>query len=216
MRKLGLGLLAGLMLAACGEKAQEAANAVSALGQVAGAAGSLAESAQEAEKFANDRREKGDTLAMPYTELQKFLPSAPNGYTAAAEPSGSSQSMGAFSMSQTQQTYTAAAGADGNAPSVEVGIVDFGGTQAGYGMMAAPMMMTYSMEDAHSRTRTIKMDVPYTWGTEEFNKDTKTAKVTALTRYRYLISVELRNQADDQTAAAKSLAEEIAKKFEGK
>jgi len=217
MNKLGLGMFAGLVVAACGDKAKEAGNAVSALGQAANAATSIQQSQEEAEKFYQERREKGDTVAVPYSELQKALPPSPNGHAPSGEPSGSSQNMGGFSMSQVEQDYSApASAAEGNAPSIHITIVDFGGTQAGYGMLAAPMMMAYSQEDAHSRTRTIKMDVPFTWGSEEYNKDSKTAKVTALTRYRYVITVEARNQADDQTAMAKSLAEEIAKKFEGK
>lgn len=215
MNKLGLGIVAGVMLAACGDKAREAGNAVNALAQVTNAATSIQESQQEAEKFYKERVAKGDTVAMPYPELQNFFPSAPDGYTPGAR-SGSSQSMGVFSMTEVEQAYNAPAGADGNAPSIHVTIVDFGGSQAGFGMLAAPMMMTYSQEDEHSRTRTIKMDVPYTWGSEEYNKDSKTAKVTALTRYRYVITVEARNQTDDQTAMAKNLAEDIAKKFDGK
>jgi hypothetical protein len=216
MNKLGLGIVAGLMLAACGDKAQEAGNAVSALGQVAGAATALQKGQEEAEKFYQERREKGDTVAIAYSDLQKALPPSPNGYTPSGEPSGSSQNMGGFSMSQAEQEYSGPAGTEGNAPSINITIVDFGGTQAGYGMLAAPMMMGFSQEDAHSRMRTIKIDVPYTWGSEEYNKDNKTAKVTAVTRYRYLITVEARNQADDQTDMVKGLVEDIAKKFEGK
>jgi hypothetical protein len=215
MHKLGLGVVAVFMIVGCGDKAREAGNAVNALAQAANAATSIQESQQESEKFYKERVAKGDTVAMPYPELQAFFPSAPSGYTAGAK-SGSSQSMGVFSMTQVEQTYDAPAAADGNTPSIHVTIVDFGGSQAGYGMLAAPMMMTYSQEDDHSRTRTIKMDVPYTWGSEEYNKDTKTAKVTALTRYRYVITVEARNQTDDQTGMLKALAEDIARKFDGK
>lgn len=216
MHRPGLGIVAALALIGCGDKAREAGNALGALGQAAKAATSMAESAQEAEKFYKERQEKGDTVSISYTELQKYLPSSANGYAPAGEPSGSSQSMGAFSMSQAEQTYSGPSGADGNAPTIEITIVDFGGSQAGYGMLAAPMMMSFSQEDAHSRTRTLKMDLPYTWGSEEYNKDNKTAKVMALTRYRYVITVEARNQADDQSAMAKSLAESIARQFEGK
>lgn len=216
MYRPGLGIVAALALIGCGDKAREAGNALGALGQAAKAATSMAESQQEAEQFYKERQQKGDTVAISYTELQKFLPSSANGYSPTGEPSGSSQSMGAFSMSQAEQTYSGPAGADGSAPTIVVTIVDFGGSQAGYGMLAAPMMMTFSQEDAHSRTRTLTMDPPYTWGSEEYNKDSKTAKVMALTRYRYVITVEARNQADDQSAMAKSLAEDIAKKFEGK
>jgi hypothetical protein len=211
-----LSLLVGAGLIGCGEKAQEIKNATNALEAVAQAGSGIAETQKEAEKFYNDRKAKGDTVAMPYAELQKMLPSAPSDYKASEDPSGSSQSMGAFSMSQTEQTFTMPAGADGSSPEIKVSIVDFGGTQAAYGMMALPMMMNLSQEDAHHRMQTLKIDMPYTWGSEEYNKDDKSAKVTLITRYRYVISVEARNQGEDKSAMARSLAEEIAKKFEGK
>lgn len=211
-----LSLIVGVVLAGCGEKAQDIRNASAALGALAQAGGGLAESQKEAEKFYNDRKAKGDTVAIPYAELQKVLPSPPSDYTAAEAPSGSSQTMSGFSMSQAEQTYTKPAGADGTQPSIRVEIVDFGGTQAAYGMMALPMMMNVSSEDAHHRMQTLKVSLPFTWGSEEYNKDDKSAKVTLITRYRYVISVEARNQGEDMSAMARSMAEDIAKKFEGK
>ena len=87
---------------------------------------------------------------------------------------------------------------------------------AGYGMMALPMMMNISQEDAHHRMRTLAMDTPYTWASEEYDKDNKDAKLTAVTRYRYLITAEASNQTEDQSQWLKDLVEEIAKKFAGK
>ncbi len=211
-----LGLIAGVVLSGCGDKAQDIRNATSALGALAQAGSGIVESQKEAEKFYTDRKARGDTLAVPYAELQKSLPSAPGDYAAAEAASGSSQSMGAFSMSQTEQTFTKPAGPDGNSPTIKVSIVDFGGTQAAYGMMALPMMMNLSQEDAHHRMQTLKMDLPYTWGSEEYNKDDKSSKVTLITRYRYVISVEARNQGEDMSAMARGMAEDIAKKFTGK
>jgi len=211
-----LSLIVGLGLVGCGEKASEVKNAANALEAAAGAGNAMAEAQKEAEKFSNDRKAKGDTVAMPYADLQKMLPSAPSDYAAAEAPSGSSQSMGAFSMSQAEQTFTKPAGPDGNVPTIHVAIMDFGGTQAGYGMVAAPMMMQMSQEDAHQRMQTLKVNLPYTWGSEQYNKDDKSSTVTLITRYRYLITVDARNQGEDMSAMARSLAEDIAKKFDGK
>lgn len=205
-----------VLFTGCGEKVQEAQNAANAMAAVAGAATTMEASQKEAEDFQAERRSKGDTVAMGYQELQKFLPSAPDGYAADGEPGGSSQSMTGFSMSQAEQRFNKPAGADGNTPSIQVTIVDFGGTQTAYSMMALPMMMNLSQEDGHHRMRTLKMDAPHTWGSEEFNKDSKDAKVTAVARYRYLITVEARGQGGDESEAMKRIAEEIAKKFEGK
>ena len=83
-------------------------------------------------------------------------------------------------------------------------------------MMAAPMMMAFSQEDARRRVGSVKMDVPYTGGWEEFDKESKDAKITAITRYCYVITVESRNGAEDPSALVKRVAEAIATKFEGK
>lgn len=216
MSKRALVVVAGVLLVGCGQKAQDARNAMAALQQVATGAAGLEANQAEFAKFYKERIEKGDTVAVAYTELQKRLPSAPDGYTAAEEPGGSSQSMGGFSMSQAEQKFTMPAGADGNAPTIEVTLVDFGGTQAAYGMMALPMMMNVSSEDAHHRMSTIKVDIPYSWASEEYNKDSKEAKVAIVTRYRYLVTVEARNQAEDQSEMVKRLATDLARKFEGK
>jgi hypothetical protein len=216
MNRRVLAVLAALALAGCGEKTQEMKNAANAMEAASKVASNLAASQGEAEKVYADRKARGDTLAMPYADLQKLLPSAPDGYKAAEEPGGSSQSMGGFSMSQAEQTFTQAAGPDGNTPSVKVTIVDLGGTQGAYAMMAAPMMMDLSQEDAHHRMKTHKMDAADSWAAEEYNKDSKEAKVSIVTRYRYMVTVEARNQGSDQSAMVMKLAEEIARKFAGK
>ena len=216
MNHRALTVVAGLALFGCGEKAQEARDAIDAAQQVARASSGIAEGQAEAERFYQERREQGDTVAMGYAELQTFLPSPPRGYEPAGEPEGFSQSMGSFSMSQAEQTFTKPADADGNAPSLQVTLVDFGGSEAGYGVMALPMMMNMSQEDAHHRMRTLTMDTQYTWGSEEYDKDSKDAKVTAVTRYRYLITAEASNQTEDQSQWLKDLVEDIARKFAGK
>jgi len=216
MNHRALTVVAGLVFLGCGEKAQEARNAMDAVEQLARASTDIAEGQDEAEQFYQERREKGDTLAMGYADLQGFLPSPPSGYEPAGEPEGFSQSMGGFSMSQAEQTFTKPADAEGNAPSIQVTLIDFGGSEIGYGMMALPMMMNMSQEDAHHRMRTLTMDTPHTWASEEYNKDSKDAKVTAVTRYRYVITVEASNQTEDQSQWLKDLVEDIAKKFEGK
>jgi hypothetical protein len=217
MNKLVIALAAGALLAGCGEKMQEAKNVMEMAESMQDAAKNIEEGQDEATKFYKERQEKGDTLAMPYAELQKMLPTSVDGYTPAEAPGGSSQNMGGFSMSTAEQTFTGTAGADGNAPSIHVTLVDYGGTQAGSAMMGAPMMMmNVSSDDAHQRSGTLKLDVPYTWAAENYNKDSKQASVTAITRYRYMITVEARNQSEDKSEMVKTLAADIAKKFEGK
>lgn len=215
-RVLGVLACAGIIGCGGGEKVQEVKNATDAVAAVADVGAKMESAQKDAAQFYEDRKAKGDTVAIPYSDLQKFLPAPPTEYTPLESPGGSSQTMGAFSMSQTEQTFSKAAGPDGTAPTIKVAIVDFGGTQTAYGMMAAPLMMNVSQEDAHHRMKTIKVATPYTWGSESFDKDSKSSTVTLVTRYRYVITVEARNQGADNTDMARSLAEDIAKKFDGK
>lgn len=217
--------VAGLLTACGGDKKAEdategvgtqAKNAVEAMGQLAKMGSNLEESADAAAKFQAERKARGDTVVLSYTDLQKFLPEAPSGYKAAEEPGGSSQSMGAFAMSEADQKFVGEPNAEGNAPTIRVKLVDFGGTEGAYGMLAMPMMFNMKQEDAHRRTGTIKLSPEYTWATEEFNKDNKDAKITAITRYRYVITVEAENQTDDQMEMVKALTEKVVRKFEGK
>jgi hypothetical protein len=214
MTRAAIAVALSISLAACGKKADDVKNAISAVQAVA--SGKVEEGLKDAEKLQQERVAKGDTLAMPYADLKNFLPTDVSGYTASGSPEGSSQNMAGFSMSQTRQRWTGPAGADGSTPEVEVSLVDLGGTQQGYAMMAAPLMMGFSQEDDHHKAGSVKVDLPYTAGWEEFNKDSKDAKFTAVTRYRYMITVEARNQTEDQSKMVRSIAEEIAKKFEGK
>ena len=216
MKRSALAVAMAVIVVGCGQKADDTKNALNAVAAAAGASDEIEAGMQEAEQFQKERVAKGDTVAMPYAELQKFLPASVDGYTPREEPSGQSQAMPGFSMSQAEQTWVAEAGADGNTPEVQITLIDFGGTQQGYAMMAAPLMMNFSQEDAHRRIGSVKIDVPHSAGWEEFDKDTKSTKLTAITRYRYVITVEARDRGEDQSAMAKALAEAIAKKFEGK
>jgi len=223
-RSLAAGLIAtGLVISACGgksdkeaEEPKEVSNAIEAMGALATAGSKMETAVEDAAKFQQERRARGDTISMSYTELQKFLPDAPSGYAKAEEPGGSSQSIGAFSMTEAEQKYVGQADADGNTPTIQVKLVDFGGTEGAYGMFAMPMMMNIKQEDARRRMGTIALGPKHTWASEEFNKVNKDAKVVAITRYRYMITVEAENQTADQSDMVRKFTEQVVRRFEGK
>lgn len=113
------GLIAGgLWPSACGgtnaEQPHPATNALEAIGQVATAGSTMEQAANDAARFQQDRRARGEAVFLSYEALQTFHRDAPSGYTKAEEPSGSGQTMGTFSMTKTEQKYVASANADGN------------------------------------------------------------------------------------------------------
>lgn len=216
MKRLFALAAMGALCIGCGE-IQEAKEAANAMSQLAEAGEKMAETQDEATKFMAERKAKGDTVAMATDQLKTFLPTAIDGYKPKAEPSVQSTNMGAFSYSTAEQEWVSLSSADSNNPAViKVTLTDWSGSEGGY-MMYAPMMaMNISQEDAHRRTGSVKLDMPHTAGWEEFDKDSKNAKFTAMTRYRFMINVETSNQTDDQSAVAKEIAVTTAEKFKDK
>jgi hypothetical protein len=93
---------------ACGGGKKEAADTTSATEQQTGGTEEKNESSSSDEpknKRWEERRAKGDTLAMPYKDLQVYLPEV-SGYTKEGGPKGSQANMpGMGSWSETSQEY---------------------------------------------------------------------------------------------------------------
>lgn len=206
----------GALCLGCGEL-QEAKQAAEAMSQLAEAGEQLAENHSEAEKFMAERRAKGDTVAMAADELKTYLPTAIDGYVPKEEPSVSRTDMGGATFSVAEQEWIATNSTDTNNPSrIKVSVTDWGGTEGGYALYAPMMAINISNEDARQRTASVKLDVPYTAGWEEFQKESKDAKFSAVTRYRFMIALEASNQTEDQTPRLKEIASSLAEKFKDK
>ncbi|MCC7134073.1 MAG: hypothetical protein IT352_15555 [Gemmatimonadales bacterium] len=213
MRWIGIAM-AGLLVG-CGSKGDDAKNAIAAVGAVA--SGDVQDRVEEAEKFRQDRIARGDTVAMAYSDLQKYLPESVAGLEPDGDPSGQSQSMAGFSMSQTERRWVGPEGPEGSSrPEVKVSIVDFGGSQQGYAMLAAPLLMGFSREDDQEKVGSVKMDLAHTGGWLELRKDTKNVAFTAVTRYRFVIKVEAEGFGEDKSDLARSVAEDVARKLSDK
>ncbi|MGE0442153.1 MAG: hypothetical protein AB7S39_16850 [Gemmatimonadales bacterium] len=214
MRRSLVGLVA-VAAVGCG-KAKDTSDAVGAAVQAAANAPKVETAMAAAEAMRNERIARGDTVAIPYAELKTYLPESIDGYTPEGEAEGSQQSMPGFSLSQAERTWEKTGVTEGDVPSVHVTIADFGGTEQAYGMIAAPLFMGFTQEDDHHRAGATPTSVADAAAWEEYDKDTRDAKITLVARYRYLISVEARNQTEDQSAMVKRVAEEVARKFDGK
>lgn len=211
MRWIGFAM-AGLLLG-CGSRADDAKNAIEAVGAVA--SGEMQDRVDEAEKFRQDRIARGDTVAMSYTDLQAYLPEEVTGLEPSGGPSGQSQAAAGFSMSQTERRWVGPEGANGQ-PEVKVSIIDFGGSQQGYAMLAAPLLMGFSREDDQEKVGSVKMDLAHTAGWLELRKDTRNVAFTAVTRYRFVIKVEVEGFGEDKSDLARSVAEGVARKLSDK
>jgi hypothetical protein len=69
--------------------------------------------------------------------------------------------------------------------------------------------------DAEQRVRTRKLSIPYTWLSEEYYPQAHTAKLTAITRFRYIITVTAQLQPSDPTPMLADMVAQIATLFNG-
>lgn len=214
MKKLVFALAcSGLLMTGCGEKFDEMKKGMEAAEQLTEKSGTIEKTMNEAQEVYKARAAKGDTMAMPYKDLQAYLPGSISGYKVEGEPGGSQQSMGGFSMSQAQQKWVNESNPNA---SISVIIMDYGGTESAYGLASIGFAMAFSSEDDHQRTESLKSDVPTTSGIAKFDKDSKGSNVTMGTRYRYLITLESSGAQEDQTKMLADVGTEIAKKLDGK
>ena len=206
---LSIALLSsGILFFSCGGKKKDDTetisdkdNAFTAMEKMAKNADKLKEKTDEAEKVIAERKAKGDTLAMPYKELQKYLPDAPSGYKKNGEPKGQTVNMMGSSYSEAEQNYKKD---DNNTLSVK--IVDYNATYGTYQGLYA-MAGMFSIDSDDERTGKVDIGVDKTTAIESFKKKTKDATLSVGTGYRFWIEVKANNQSE--TDLVKSVAKSI-------
>ncbi|HWY97942.1 MAG TPA: hypothetical protein VNY36_02545 [Bacteroidia bacterium] len=159
--------------------------------------------AAAAEKM-KERRAKGDTLAMAYADLQKFLPSSVDGYTA-GKPEGGSVNMGKISYSATNITFK-----KDNGDFVKVTLADYNQAYNIYTSATAMWTMGVSMDNDEKKVNSVKLDNTV-GGFEEYNKKNKQAVITCGIGSRFLLGVEANNQADIQMVESVAKSMDLSK-----
>ena len=195
-----------LPLVNCGgasKKEEEEEAAVKGLG---GALGSLMKMGKEMEKSAKEsqgkqaeRRAKGDTLAMPYADLQKYLPVI-DGYKM-GEPDGGSVNMNGMSYSNAEGKYK-----NDKGNWIKVSIVDYNQAYAMYSAATAMWAMGMSIDTPSEKANGFKID-DNVGGWEVFQKKSKKAAVTMGIGDRFWINVEA--DAQENTEFVKEIAKKI-------
>jgi len=135
------------------------------------------------------RRAKGDTLAMPYTDLEKFLPQSVDGYTA-GQPTGASVNMGQMSYSTANVQFKKA-----NGDMVKVTILDYNQAYQIYTQASLAWSMGMSVDSPNEKAESVKLDNT-DGGWESFKKTSKQAQITVGVSNRFFVKAEANNQAD--------------------
>ncbi len=202
---VGLSVIAALGVGSCGGKIDEMRQAVQNVKELSKAGENIEKANTANEARREERRKRGDTLAMPYQELQKYLPESVSGYTS-QEPSGSTMNMTGMSYSTAARRYTKA-GADGAEESIEVTIVDYNASSDLYAGFTALWGTNFSMEDQNGYSRSFDAGVKDVAGWEHYDKQGKSSEVTNALGGRFILTVKATGQSNNDMA--KSIAKSM-------
>ncbi|KAA9325547.1 hypothetical protein F0P96_19645 [Hymenobacter busanensis] len=177
---------------------QEAPNAHKKVAAVSRAAHQIEQTLARTERLQRKRHVLGDTLSLPYRELQKYLPATVAGFVRDGNPQGESVNMGGVSYSTCEQHYR-----KGN-QRLKVQLVDYNGATALYAGVTAMMSANFSQENDEQLMRGCNLGLPNVQGYETLQKKERLASVALGVGDRFFVSVELNQQQD--TDAVRNVA----------
>ena len=205
MKKLlVVAIVPALLLFACKDKNEPDIKVKDGKVSVTDAAKVAKKMGDEVEKAKDrweERRAKGDTLAMPYKELQAFLPDI-SGYTKKGGPRGSQMNMpGMGSWSETEQRY------ENGDKKIRLKIIDYNASQMGFLGVTAAFRMGFSSEDDNKRTGSVDLGLPGVAAYETVYKQREDAELVAVAGDRFYIEAKLdgSNDIDELKTVVKSV-----------
>jgi hypothetical protein len=191
MKKISLFvyfLLTGIIVLSCG-KVKEATNAAEGLKN-------YAEGLKESTSKMEERRAKGDTISMPYSELQKLLPTSISGYDKDGNPKGESINMMGMSYSTASQVYKS------GDSEITINIMDYNASYAGFGAATAMFATGFSVDNDQEHLGAIDLGISGVKAWEDVKKKEKRSTVMAGVNDRFLVTAEGRNVEPDAVKTA--------------
>jgi predicted ribosome quality control (RQC) complex YloA/Tae2 family protein len=156
---------------------------------------------EEAEKRRKERRERGDTLAMNYKDLQKYLPEV-NGYTKTGTPGGESMNMPGFgSFSKADQNY------ENGEKRIEIELMDYNQSALGFTAATGMFGLNIQMENDQEKSGSFETGMSAVKGYERISKKEDEADVTYAIADRFILTIKSRGSNDVE------LLKNIAKKM---
>ena len=189
---LSVVLISVFIIAGCGEKAKEMQQAMDIIQKAPEIAKNMEQGTKDAEKRRQERIKKGDTLAIPFTELQKFLPENISGYTA-GEIDGQTTNITGFSVTEVKRNFTKRVPA-GDENYIRIELYDY--NQAGqlYEGLTAVWALGISVESTEKSEKTFTPGFSPAVGFQSYNKKSKEASVTIGIAWRFYLTMHANNQ----------------------
>ncbi len=178
-----------VMIYQCGGKVKETKDAFTNLKNISEAAETMAEEMEEANEAIEKRRESGDTIAMHYEELAKYLPESVDDYQKSGDLDGGTTSMpGTGSFSNVTQRYK---NSDGD--ELKITILDYNAAQMMFMTTMAAYASGFSIDTPDSMIKGLEISDNIK-GWQELEKKRKEAKSVVGIAQRFYVEVEADNQ----------------------
>lgn len=168
-----------LFLCSCG-KVRDAANAAEGMKN-------YAKDMKESSSKMEARKAKGDTISIPYKELQQLLPSSISGYIKEGEPKGETMSMSGFSYSTASQVYK-----NGNAE-IKINIMDYNASSVAFGAATAMFATGFTVDNDEEHIGKIDLGINGVKAWEDVKKKEKNSTIIAGVNDRFLVTAEGKN-----------------------
>ncbi|HSC39120.1 MAG TPA: hypothetical protein VLD19_14660 [Chitinophagaceae bacterium] len=190
-----------MLVIACNGKSSKKDNPIESPGDLKDYADKVNQETKASTGKWEERKAKGDTLAMPYADLQAFLPDI-SGYDKDGGPKGSQMNMpGMGSWSQAVQEYK-----NGD-KQIKVEIMDYNAAFQAFTAATAIFKMGYSMEDDSKKQGSLDLGIKDVSAYQTIYKTDPRAELTLIAGDRFFIQVESRGSNDPQllSSVAKSI-----------
>ena len=182
-----LVLMSVLALICCKSKN----NKIDTLGELKEAAEKSEAAVQKATDRWEERKKKGDTIAIPYKDLQAYLPEI-SGYTKDGDPSGEQTNFpGMGSWSNARQQYS-----NGD-KRVEVSLADYNGSHGTFGAATAVYAMGFSSENDTRKEGSVDLGIKDAVAYETIYKKEPRSKLVLIVADRFFVELESDGNNDE-------------------
>jgi hypothetical protein len=179
-------------------------NTLGAVGAMATVGKEMKKENEVAQAKIKERRAKGDTLAIPYADLMKYLPASIDGYKA-GEPDGSTVNMPGASYSAVNVNFK-----NDKGDHVKVTLMDYNAAYGLYSSVTALWTMGMSIDSPEEKANGVKFDGEI-GGWEDYHKKSKAAQLTLGIGYRFWLQVEANNQESNDFIKSVAKSMDLAK-----